>query len=224
MQKPTVLVTIAHPDDEAFGPSGLIAKLAGTHDVQVACVTDGASDPRFHETGEKLADIRRAELEASAKLLGVSKVHFLGYKDGSLSSNLYHEIAGALMVICRAENVRILVTFEFRGISGHLDHVAVSMITSYVYTKLPEIDAILYNATSRQTSNDMSDYFIFFPPGYDRDDVDLVVDISSVYDKKIAAARCHDSQKGDVERVIGHWEKRPKEEYYFITKRRDFTI
>lgn len=224
MTKKTALVVIAHPDDEAFGPSGLIAKLSDTYNVHVVCVTDGASDSRFHAAGEALGPIRKEELKKSARILGVCQVHFLQYKDGSLSNNLYHEIAEKIMTICRAIHPALLVTNEFRGVSGHLDHIAVSMISSYVYAKIPDIDAILYNAATKETSRAMQDYFVFFPPGYDKKDVDLVVDISSVFEKKVAAARCHESQMKDVKRVIVRWQTVPKEELYFVTKRRPFTL
>jgi len=224
MRKKTALVTIAHPDDEAFGPAGLIAILSKTYDVHLICVTDGASDPRFHTLGNKLADIRKKELQASARILGITKVYYLSYKDGSLSNNLYHEIAQKILDICRRVLPTCIVTSEWRGVSGHLDHVAVSFISSYVYMKMDSIDAIIYNATTKQTSERMQDYFIFFPPGFDRDDVDLVVDISKVFDIKCAAAECHVSQIHDVERIIKRWNNTVKEELFFVTKRREFRI
>lgn len=224
MRKKTAVVTIAHPDDEAFGPSGLVAKISDTHEVHLVCVTNGASDSRFHALGDKLADIRKEELENSARILGVKNVHYLGYKDGSLSNNLYHEIADKIIAICCKVKPAILITNEWRGVSGHLDHVAVSLISSYVYRKSEYIDAILFNATTKETSISMQDYFVFFPPGYNRNDVDLVLDISDVFDKKVAAARCHESQLKDATRVVARWKKMPKEELYFVMKRRDFFI
>jgi len=224
MKEKTVLVITAHPDDEAFGPSGLIAKLSKDNEVHLVCVTDGASDSRFHALGSKLAPIRKEELRASANVLGVRRVHFLGYKDGSLCNNLYHEVADKIIRICRDTGTSVIVTNELRGVSGHLDHVAVAFIASYVYRMMESIDAILYNATTKETSGAMQDYFVFFPPGYDRGEVDLVVDISDVFDTKIEAAMCHKSQIKDVRRVTERWKSVPKEELYFVTKRRAVTI
>ena len=77
--KKTVFCIIAHPDDEAFGPAGTLALLAKTEDVHVVCVTDGASDPRFHPIGGKtLSKIRKEELAASARALGVAKGTYAG--------------------------------------------------------------------------------------------------------------------------------------------------
>ena len=223
--KKTVFCVIAHPDDEAFGPSGTLAILSQTHDVHVVCVTDGASDPRFHPIGgKKLSDVRREELRASAKALGVQHVHLLHFQDGTLNNNMYHEVAAKLTELVKEHKPSLLITTELRGVSGHLDHVAVAMIASYVYRENRWIDAIWYNCISKNSSSFMKNYFVFFPEGFDREDVDLVVDITSVFQKKIAAARCHKTQIKDALRVIAKWLILPKEEWFFIEKRRSTVL
>ena len=219
--KKTVFCVIAHPDDEAFGPSGTLAILSQTHDVHVICVTDGASDPRFHPIGgKKLSDVRSVELGASAKALGVQHVHFLHFQDGSLNNNSYHDVADKLTVLVMQYRPSLLITTELRGVSGHLDHVAVAMITSFVYRKQTWIDAIWYNCVRREVSDAMQDYFVYFPPGFDQEHVDLVVDITSVFTQKIAAATCHASQQKDVDRVTKRWLALPKEEWFLTDVRR----
>lgn len=222
MKKRVIFCVIAHPDDEAFGPSGTLALLAKTEDVHVICVTDGASEPRFHPVGGKtLANMRIEELRASANVLGIKHIHMLGYADGSLNNNLYHAVAAKIQKLVATYRPSLLITTELRGVSGHLDHVAVAMITSYIYRENSTIDAIWYNCTTKTTSNLMRNYFIFFPPGFERHEVDMIVNIRSVLSKKVAAARCHKSQQKDAVRVIAKWLISPKEEWFFINKRRD---
>jgi len=71
-----------HPDDCEFGAGGTLFKLAKRgKKVFIAVVTDGSkgtADPSL--TPERLAAIRRAEQENAAKVLGVEKVYFLGYR------------------------------------------------------------------------------------------------------------------------------------------------
>lgn len=219
--KKTVFCVIAHPDDEAFGPSGTLTLLAQVHDVHVICVTDGASDPRFHPIGgKKLSDLRIEELRASAKALGVQHVHLLHFQDGTLNNNVYHEVAAKLTELVKEYTPSLLITTELRGVSGHLDHVAVAMITSYVYRENRSIDAIWYNCVSEFVSSMMKDYFVFFPPGFKRDAVDMIVSVRRTFTKKVAAAKCHKTQYKDALRVIARWLISPKEEWFFVTKRR----
>lgn len=219
-----ILCVIAHPDDEAFGPSGTLARLAKKHDVHIVCVTDGASDVRFHPMGESLAAIRSHELEASAKAIAAKNVHFLGYKDGSLCNNLYHEIAQKIDDLCVSLNVCLLITIEPRGVSGHLDHVAVSMMSTFVYEKRPSIEAVWYYCISKEVRASIPSYFIHFPDGYERNDIDLVVDISAVLAQKIAAIKCHASQAKDVERILSRMPNFPQEECFLVRSRSDGAI
>src|SRR5215469_5790453 len=94
--KPVVGI-FAHPDDEAFGPSGTLAKFAKEgRDVYIICVTRGDAGENHSDDTHALKDIREDELEASAKDLGVKDVIFFDFKDGTLSNNVYHEVAQKL--------------------------------------------------------------------------------------------------------------------------------
>ncbi len=214
-----ILCVIAHPDDEAFGPSGTLALFSKKHNVYIVCVTDGASDVRFHPMGESLAEIRSKELKASAKVIGAKTVHFLNYKDGSLCNNLYHEIAQKIDDLCDSLKICLLITIEPRGVSGHLDHVAVSMMSTFVYEKRLSIESVWYYCITRQVRASIPNYFIHFPDGYERGDIDLVVDISSVLPQKIAAIKCHASQIKDVQRILHRMPNFPKEECFLVRTR-----
>lgn len=219
--KNTCICTIAHPDDEAFGPSGTLAKLSKIYDVHIVCVTDGQSDPRFHATpGESLSKRRAEELRKSATLLGAKDVHFLHFQDGTLNNNQYHLIADKIIDLCEQLHPVLFVTNDQRGNSGHLDHVAVSMVTSFVYSKRESVQAILYNCVPREVSDAMREYFVYFPHGYQKEQVDLVVDVSEVFDQKLAAARCHESQAADVERVTKRWLAQSTREEWFLVESR----
>src|SRR5437660_11687914 len=84
------MVVSAHPDDPEFGAGGAVAKLAKDGaKVTYVIVTDGSQggeDPKQKDS--ELIAIREKEQRAAAKVLGVKKVEFLGYKDGHLAPNL----------------------------------------------------------------------------------------------------------------------------------------
>ena len=213
----TVVVVFAHPDDEAFGPSGTIAKLAKDHDVHLVCVTDGETDPRYKTSShDNLKDVRSQELHESAEVLGVKSVTFLHYKDGSLCNNMYHTVADDIQKHLERLKPDTLLTFEQRGVSGHLDHIAVTMIVSYLFDKLHFVRKVLYYCISEQQQVLNENYFIFFPPGYRESQVDMIQDVSGVWDRKIAAILKHQSQKADIDVFLPIVKKLPKQELFLV--------
>jgi N-acetylglucosamine malate deacetylase 2 len=215
-----VVGVFAHPDDEVFGPGGTLALFAKEgRDTYIICVTDGDAGQNSSNDHRRLGEIRREELQKSAKELGVKEVFFLGYKDGTLSNNLYHEVAKKITDILDRLDPEILLTMEHRGVSGHLDHIAVSMISSYVYEHKKSIKEIWYYALTEEARKLQSPYFIYFPPGYKASEINKTVTIGSVWDQKVRAMHQHLSQTHDINRIIGQFMKRPKEEYFFIVNR-----
>lgn len=217
--KKVVVGIFAHPDDEAFGPGGTLAKLSKTHDVYLLCVTKGEAGKSPSQI-KKLGEIRAKELRRSAKILGVKKVYFLGFKDGTLSNNLYHELSAKIKRHLMKLKPQTLITFEPQGVSGHIDHITVSMATSFVFWKLPFIKNLwqfcrLYS----KERFEKQDYFIYFPPGYKRNEIDRIVKTDDFWETKVKAMMCHKSQLGDIKRILKFMEKMPKEEYFLVIRK-----
>ncbi len=220
MKKPSLVAIFAHPDDEAFGPAGTLALYAKTHDISLICVTRGQSGENNHD-GDLLniAKIREQELCASAKVLGVKNVFFLDFIDGHLSNHLYHDIAEAISKIIEGIKPEILMTFEGRGISGHLDHIAVTMITNYVFDRAEYAKTLMLFTILKEESDGITDYFVYVPEGHKKNEVDQTIDISKVVNVKIQALMKHKSQIKDVQRVLKQRESLPKEEHFIIRKK-----
>lgn len=221
MKKP-ILCVFAHPDDEAFGPAGTICLEAKDRPISIICLTDGDAG-KSHLTNDPtdLRLTRRDELRKSAKILGVSDVRFFGYNDGSLCNLLYHEIAEKMSRIVDEIRPDILLTYEHLGISGHLDHVFMSLVTSFVFEKNLIPTQLWYYGTLREKLLMYNDYFIYMPPGYDRSQFDVIVNIESVYRTKVRAMRAHASQRHDANRIIIRDRKFAKEECFIIVTRMD---
>ncbi len=226
MKKKVIAVIVAHPDDEAFGPSGTIAKYVREgHDVYILCVTKGEEgDQHKKEDLREIHHIREEELRSSAKVLGAKDVIFLGFRDGSLSNNLYHQLADKITEVLKQIRADMIITFEFRGVSGHIDHIAVSMVSSYVFEHLDSIKTIYYYCSTKkarglQYKYRPEGYFIYFPPGYDPEDVDKIIDIADVWDTKMKAMNCHKSQLKDVRIVQGIHSEIPKREHFFVREK-----
>lgn len=213
--KKNIVAIFAHPDDEAFGPAGTLIEFAKTYDVYILCATCGEEGLPSGAS----AQIRAKELENSAKILGVKKVYFLGFRDGTLSNALYHKLAQKIESKLNLLKPKTLITFEPRGISGHIDHITVSMVTSYIFYKLPFIKTLLYYCISEAERKLIKDYFIYFPPGYKKDEIDKVVDISKQWSQKVQAMMTHQSQVKDAQRILEIRKHLPKKEYFIVLKK-----
>lgn len=216
----TAFVLLAHPDDESFGPGGTIALLSKTHDIHLFCATKGeAGEDHSGDNGLSLPEKRTRELNDASSVLGIKEVVFLGYKDGLLSNSLYHEIAGKIEVHVKKLRPELILTYEPRGVSGHLDHIAMSMIASFIYTRNACIRELHYFCLDEEQRGKHQDYFIFFPPGYPTPHISKRVDISSVVDKKIAAIQKHASQVKDVKAMVEKQKRERAEEHFIIIKK-----
>lgn len=212
-----MVAVFAHPDDEAFGPAGTLALYSKTHDVYLLCATKGEAG-KSHITTGKLYKLREQELRESAKILGIKKVFFLGFKDGTLCNNLYHKLAAKIEEKFKELKPDLIITFEPHGISGHIDHMAISMVTTYVYKKLKSIKKLLYYCILEEEKRNLDNYFIYFPAGYKRSELGQVTNIKDVWTTKLKAMRAHVSQKHDADRIIKLLEGLPREEHFLIYK------
>lgn len=206
-RRQTLLFIFAHPDDDAFGPSGSLAKLSQTYDVYFLCATKGeGGENHSPDKLTKLTSLRMAEVTASCAVVGGKGIHFLGFIDGDLSNNLYHKIADAVQVYVDKYQPSVLMSWEPRGITGHIDHIVMSMVTHFVYHRSPCVQKLmLFCKSESQTRGFMEKYFIYRPPGYPRDEIDEVIEVSDVWETKIKAMQCHKTQIKDMEKVL----KRP---------------
>jgi LmbE family N-acetylglucosaminyl deacetylase len=219
--KPVVGV-FAHPDDEVFvGPGGALAQFAKEgRDTYIIVATDGEAGQNTTDDTRELGEIRREELLKSAKILGVKEVFFLDYKDGTLSNNMYHELADKIEEIIKRLDPEILITMENRGVSGHIDHVAISLITTFVFNKVATLKELWYFCLTEEAQKvidkSLGGYFIYFPPGYKKDEITKTIDISDVWEKKMSAMKEHKSQGPDVEANLRAYEQLPKKENFIV--------
>ncbi|HVT01596.1 MAG TPA: PIG-L deacetylase family protein [Patescibacteria group bacterium] len=220
-KKKVAVGIFAHPDDEAFGPSGTIHKLAKEYDFYLISVTKGEIGKSSIVGAKPLHEIRADELRESARILGVKKVYFLGFKDGKLSNSLYHKIAEKIEKILEKLKPELIITSNQNGGSGHIDHITVSMVSSFIFERQPYIKKIMYNAMTKEARAAMGNtYFIYRPEGYDLAQIDEIIDVEDVWETKLKAMQAHKSQKHDYENIIKSRANLPKKEY-FQTRKKD---
>jgi len=216
----TIVGIFAHPDDEAFGPGGTLAEFSKENDVFVICVTDGDAAQKDKNAQKKMGMVRRKELQESIKILGVKKVFFMGYHDGSLCHNLYHEIAEKLKKQLEKLKPQTVITFEPRGVSGHIDHIVVSMVVSFLFPKLPFIKTLLYYCIDESFRELIKDYFIHVPMGYKKSEIHKTVQTAHVWETKIRAMNKHQSQIHDLKKVLTWQLQAQKQEYFLVVEKK----
>ena len=201
------LVVIAHPDDVDFSAAGTVATWvdAGV-EVSYCVVTDGDAggfDPSVPR-GE-IPALRRAEQTAAAKAVGVTDLHFLGYPDGRLEPtiSLRRDVA---RVIRTVRPQRVITQSPERNYlriqASHPDHLATGEATlcavypdarnPFAHPELTELEA-----------HTVAEVWLMASSGPNR-----TVDITDVFDRKLSALRCHESQLPDpsiVDPLLRGW-------------------
>ncbi|MFC1626778.1 PIG-L deacetylase family protein [Patescibacteria group bacterium] len=132
-----LLLIFAHPDDESFTCGGTIAKYYKNGwkiDLLVATRGEAGQTGSYGKISiDKIADIRQAEQQKAAKILGISTVTFFDYPDGNLSNVNPGELEAVLYNEMLEMSPDIVITFEPRGISNHPDHMKISRATTNTY-------------------------------------------------------------------------------------------
>jgi LmbE family N-acetylglucosaminyl deacetylase len=137
----TLVCFHAHPDDEAIGTGGTIAKAAKDgHRVVIVTATRGEHGEYpdgFLAPGETLGERRAQVMADAARILGAQRQEFLGYQDsGMMGTPENDEVASfwkadveqaaqRLASILQEEHADVLTIYDENGIYGHPDHIKV---------------------------------------------------------------------------------------------------
>ncbi len=141
----TLILTGAHPDDESFGVGGTLAQYAAAgYKVYYVCGTRGEVGevtPEHMQGYASIADLRTHELECAAKVLGLSDVIHLGYRDSgmagtpenkhpkALAAAPTEQVAKRIVKILRELKPEVVITSDPNGGYGHPDHIAIYKAT-----------------------------------------------------------------------------------------------
>src|SRR5215471_6210712 len=191
-----VMMVSAHPDDPEFGAGGSIARLADSGaEVTYVIVTDGSQggeDPKQKDS--ELTAIRQREQRAAARVLGIKKVEFLGYKDGHLAPDL--KLRRDIVRMIRKHKPELVITHLPGRVldapmgGSHPDHLAVgeaTMAAVYPDSRNPRaFRGLLKQGLEPHVVNEV--WIPYWTMG------DYYVDISKTLDLKLEALKKHKSQ------------------------------
>ena len=223
----TLVCFHAHPDDESIATGGTMARAAADgHRVVLVVATYGdlgEVDEDFLDPGETLGERRIVETHASAEVLGVSRVEFLGYGDSGMDGEPSNddpgcfwqadvdEAARRLAAILEDESADVLTVYDSNGNYGHPDHIQVHRVgiraaelagTARVFESTMNRDALIRGveeAAARLPADQLPEGDMPTPEemaelGSPETEVTHAVDVSDLVAVKRASMRCHASQ------------------------------
>lgn len=122
------LVVVAHPDDVEFGAAAAIARWTGQGKTVVYCMVTSGEAGIDSLAPHVCREIRMDEQIASAKIVGVEQVDFLGLPDGVIEYGV--SLRRAITRAVRTYQPEIIITNNFRETWGgsmpnQPDHMAV---------------------------------------------------------------------------------------------------
>jgi LmbE family N-acetylglucosaminyl deacetylase len=195
-----VLVVTAHPDDIEFGVAGSVAVwIKAGIEVSYVVVTDGdAGGSDRSVSRDEMAALRRQEQRAAAAELGVGDVTFLGYPDGRLTAS-FDLRRDLCRILRRARPDRLVCQSPERDWdrigASHPDHMAAgeaAVCVAYPDARNPFAYPELLEEGLEPFS--VKEVWLMASPRPNR-----AVDITGVFERKLAALRCHRSQVGEGE-------------------------
>jgi LmbE family N-acetylglucosaminyl deacetylase len=195
-----LLVVAAHPDDLETTCGGTLALLIASG-IRVALLLATDGDIGTHDvtyTREALAATRRQETLAGAQALSIVDVFFLGRHDGELVADL--ELRAEVAAVYRRWQPDTVFTFDpYWAGQAHPDHTAAgrAAVDAYMPSKME-----LYHPEQLADGVNVADVKRFFFFGGSNREGEITVDISAVWDLKVAATRCHASQFGQREEAL----------------------
>jgi LmbE family N-acetylglucosaminyl deacetylase len=212
-----MLVVVAHPDDETFGTGSTIAFAAAAgHEVVVCCATRGEAGEDVSGTcssAEHLAEVREGELRTAARILGAREVVCLDFIDSDMDGEPppYSLVAVPLEAVVRplVEVVRrvqpdVMIAFDPSSVKDHRDHVRIGEAATRAFELAAPEHARLYHWVMPRSAIEawqkemgaqgLREQYVEMELGRPDDEITTIIDVSSVYDTRVAAISEHRTQ------------------------------
>ncbi|MEA3335207.1 MAG: PIG-L family deacetylase [Chloroflexota bacterium] len=227
-KKLTLMAIFAHPDDEAFGTGGTLAKYAAEGcDVYVVTATRGEAgqiaDPEV-ASPSNLPAVRERELRCACQTYGVHPPRFLDYVDGQLAIVNQGQAVAKLVRLIRELRPDVVITFGQDGIYGHYDHVVVHRWASIavelaadpdwptdgsaglahqvkkLYYRTMIDEAVTARSKNGQRAAVMMDGVPFYFASLPATEISTIIDVGLYADVKRQGILCHATQLGHTSR------------------------
>lgn len=185
MSSSSILVIVAHSDDQILGPGGTLAKYASEgKDVHTIIFSYGEmSHPHFKR--DVIASMRVKEAREADNIIGGKGVTFFGIDEGKFYAQAKeHAIVSKLQdMFLHLKPAKI---FTHSSSESHPDHVAVNKLVLQAYDELHKKGLF---------SSSVYSFGLYGFRFKSKQQVKLIVDIARFFPKKLQAIKSFKSQK-----------------------------
>lgn len=207
----SIVAIAAHPDDIESWCAGTLAEAIDRGaDVRLLLVTSGDKGSNTPgDTAPVVAVRREREAREAARALGLADVAFLRYPDGEVENT--HALRGDLVAHLRRWRPAVVFTFDpehpLPAYLSHHDHRVVGRATLDAAYPLAR-DRLAFPAHEAMglQTHAVSTVWLFASATADR-----VVDISTGFERKVAARHAHASQTINRDALRASWTERAAE-------------
>ncbi|WP_246553615.1 bacillithiol biosynthesis deacetylase BshB2 [Paenibacillus tritici] len=195
MKNKRILVVLPHPDDEAYFVAGTLAKyIADGAEVTYACLTLGEMGrnmgvPLFANR-TTLPIIRRGELLASCKAIGIQDLRMLGFHDKMIEFEDRTLLDSRILSLVKELTPSLVITF-YPGYSVHPDHDATGAAVIRTLAGLPAAERPVVHSVAFSNHHQHS-----------IGQADVVIDVTRHLAVKIASILAHSTQF-QADKVLG---------------------
>jgi LmbE family N-acetylglucosaminyl deacetylase len=187
MSKPIVLVIAAHPDDEALGCGGTMARYANQgSSVHVLFVADGVSSREGARATAEL-DERRASAKRACASLGARAPVFLDHPDQRLDGVGLLRLIQDIERVSREVEPQVVLTHHAHDLNNDHRLVAQAVLTAFRPVPGQTVRSIFgFEVLSSTEWNYASPVQSFVPSRF--------VDIADTFAKKLEAVKAYDRE------------------------------
>jgi len=195
MTQADIMVITPHPDDAEYGVAGTVARWVkeGKRVVYVVCTNGDKGTSDINMDPAKLSETRRQEQRAAAEVLGVREVIFLDLPDQGLEDT--PEFRKLIVRLIRQYRPHTIATADpYRRYIWHRDHritgrVVLDAVFPFARDHLAYPDLLAEGLLPHKVKE-----LLFWAA----EDINYRSDITTTFDLKVRALRCHKSQMQEL--------------------------
>ena len=231
----SLLAVFAHPEDEAFGPAGMLAKYA-TEGVHVSLVTAlrerAAPAIKMDIVLSAASEAAQRDVTCSCRTTGVRRICLMEQNPIHLDLNDLPAVEERLVRVIREIRPQVVVTYGNDGLSGDPDHIRISEMTTRAFQRAADESAFVQHfreGLGPYAAQKL--YYVVMPssllerwgvtgiPGVPDEQITTVLDVSLFAESKLKALYCQrnhilDYARWQTEEKRSDWNR----EYFLLAQ------